>query len=148
MLNQNWLQNKNTPKYLPLLNAAEDQFGIPHNLLARQAYEESHFRDDIVSGATISSAGAQGIMQLIPAYYPGVNPLDVGAAINAAAQSMVNYFNQFGSWRLALAAYNAGPGNVQKYGGIPPFADTQSYVNDIMTDLVNPNDPNSAAMYA
>jgi soluble lytic murein transglycosylase-like protein len=49
---------------------------------------------------------------------------------------MRSLYLQFGSWSLALAAYNAGPGNVQKYGNtVPPFAETQSYVSSILADV-------------
>jgi soluble lytic murein transglycosylase-like protein len=122
-------------KYLPLLYAAEDRYGIPRDLLARQAYQESHFRDDIVSGATVSSAGALGIMQIVPKFHPTAQPLNVPAAIDYAASFLSKLHAQFGSWGLALAAYNAGPGNVQKYGGIPPFDETQKYVLDILLDV-------------
>lgn len=121
---------------MAMLNSAEDQYGIPRDLLARQAYQESRFRPDIIDGSTVSGAGAQGLMQLVPRYYPGVNPLDPAQAIDAAAKSMAGYFAQFGTWTLALAAYNAGPGNVAKYGNsVPPFAETQSYVADILADV-------------
>ncbi len=148
MINKNWLNNINAPKYVPLLNAAEDKYGIPHNLLARQAYQESHFRDDIVDGQTISSAGALGLMQIVPKYHPDVNPLDLLAAIDYAGSLMAGWYNQFGSWALALAAYNAGPGNVEKYGGVPPFDETQNYVAQILSDLVDQNNPASQAMYS
>jgi soluble lytic murein transglycosylase-like protein len=114
---------------------AEVDNGIPSGLLLRLAYQESHFRPDIINGTTVSSAGAQGLMQLVPAYYPGIDPLNTDQAIDAAAQSLVTYFNRFGSWPLALAAYNAGPGNVQKYKGIPPFTETQNYVTQILADV-------------
>ncbi len=148
VLTGSWLKSKNAQKYLPLLNAAEDRYGIPHNLLARQAYQESHFRDDIVSGQSVSSAGALGIMQIVPKFHPTANPLNVAAAIDYAGSLMAEWYQQFGSWALALAAYNAGPGNVKKYNGVPPFDETQKYVGEIMADLISPNDPNSQAMYA
>lgn len=129
----NWKRNGDA--YLPLLNAAELKYNIPHDLLARQAYQESHFRDDIVSGETVSSAGALGIMQIIPRYHPGVDPLNVPDAIDYAGSLLRGWFNQFGSWSLALAAYNAGPGNVAKYNGVPPFPETQKYVSDIAADV-------------
>jgi soluble lytic murein transglycosylase-like protein len=130
-----WKLVANADRYLPLLNAAEAKYGIPKDLLARIAYQESRFRDDIVKGQTISSAGAVGIMQLVPKFHPGVNPLDVSAAINYAAQYLKNLYNQFGDWKLAAAAYNAGAGNVTKYGGIPPFNETIAYVRDIFNDI-------------
>jgi soluble lytic murein transglycosylase-like protein len=129
----NW--KRNGAAYLPMLNAAEDKYGIPRDLLARQAYQESHFRDDIISGATVSSAGALGIMQIVPKYHPNVDPLNVAAAIDYAGSILKGWYDHFGSWSLALASYNAGPGNVQKYGGIPPFAETEKYVNDITSDV-------------
>lgn len=119
-----------------LLNGAEDQYGIPRDLLARQAYQESHFRPDIISGATVSPAGALGLMQIVPAYHPTADPLNVPAAIQYAASFMRSLYNQFGTWSLALAAYNAGPGNVAKYGNtVPPFAETQAYVSGILSDV-------------
>lgn len=121
---------------MSMLGAAEDKYGIPRDLLARQAYQESHFRPDIIDGTTSSPAGAQGIMQIVPKYHPGVDPLDPAAAIDYAGQFMAQLYNEFGTWPLALAAYNAGPGNVQKYGDtIPPFSETQTYVADITADV-------------
>src|SRR5688572_16715209 len=95
-------------KYLPLLNAAERKYGIPRDLLARQAYQESRFRDDIVTGATRSSAGAIGIMQIIPRWHPSIDPGDAAAderaaldpprAIDYAAKYLSSLQRQFGSW--------------------------------------------------
>jgi len=130
-----WKTSSNALKYGPLLNATEDKYGIPRDLLFRLAYQESHFRSDIIDGSTASPAGAQGIMQIVPAYHPGVNPLDPAAAIDYAGNFLVSLYHQFGSWALALAAYNAGPGNVRKYNGIPPFAETQAYVSNILSDV-------------
>jgi soluble lytic murein transglycosylase-like protein len=121
--------------YLPLLHAAEDRYGIPRDVLARQAYQESRFREDIISGAKVSSAGALGIMQIVPRFHPNAEPLNVPAAIDYAARFLSQLHAQFGSWSLALAAYNAGPGNVRKYNGVPPFAETQAYVADILADV-------------
>lgn len=130
-------------KYLPILYAAEDRYGIPRDLLARQAYQESRFREDIISGRTVSSAGAVGIMQIVPKWHPGVDPLNVPEAVDYAAKFLAGLKRQFGSWSLALAAYNAGPGNVTKYGGIPPFTETRNYVSQILAD-VNANGRNIA----
>lgn len=130
-----WKRTKNAEKYLPLLHAAETRYGIPRDLLARLAYQESHFRDDIVSGSYVSSAGALGLMQIVPASHPTAQPLNVPAAIDYAAQFLVSLRSQFGSWKLALAGYNAGAGNVKKYGGVPPFAQTQTYVAQILNDV-------------
>lgn len=132
-------------KYLPLLNAAERKYGIPRDLLARQAYQESRFREDIITGVTRSPAGAIGIMQIIPKWHPSLDPgdaaaderaaLDPARAIDYAARFLSSLHRQFGTWSLALAAYNAGPGNVQKYNGIPPFKETRDYVAQILGDV-------------
>jgi peptidoglycan DL-endopeptidase CwlO len=129
--------NAGDPLYgqlMAMLNTAEIQYGIPTDLLARQAYQESSFDPATISGGT-NSAGAQGLMQLEPQFYPGVNPYDPQAAISAAAQTMAANFAKFGSWGLALAAYDAGAGAVSQYGGIPPFPETQNYVAKILADV-------------
>jgi soluble lytic murein transglycosylase-like protein len=135
---------KKGAKYVPLLNAAEDRHGIPRDLLVRQAYQESRFREDIISGKKRSSAGAVGLMQIIPKWHPSIDPgdaaaderaaLDPARAADYAAKFMAQLKKQFGTWSLALAAYNAGPGNVNKYKGIPPFEETRNYVTQIMDD--------------
>lgn len=132
-----WKRSANAQRYLPSLHAAEDAYAIPRDLLARLAYQESRFRDDIITGALRSSAGASGIMQLIPRFYPGVDPLDPYQSINAAAKSLAGYFKQFGTWKLALAAYNWGPGNLSKNldkPGIWP-KETLDYVSQITQDV-------------
>lgn len=123
--------------YLPMLAAAELANGIPAGLLTRIAYQESHFRPDIISGETTSPAGAVGIMQIVPRWHPGVNPRDPAAAIPYAGAFLKRMFVQFGDWRLALMAYNWGPGNVQKYlaGASSPPLETQNYVAQITQDV-------------
>lgn len=130
-----WKESPNAKKWGPLLNATEDKYGLPRDLLFRLAYQESHFRDDIINCTLDSSAGAKGMMQIVPAYHPNVDPCDTPAAIEYAAQFLASLYRQFGSWSLALAAYNSGAGNVAKYGGIPPFAETQAYVSHILADV-------------
>ncbi len=116
----------------PIFLAAGSQYGVSPQLLAAVAQAESGFDPNAVS-----SAGAEGIMQLMPstAASMGVNPFDPAQAISAAAQLLSSYIQQFGSIPLALAAYNAGPGAVEQYGGMPPYAETQAYVNEIMGRL-------------
>jgi soluble lytic murein transglycosylase-like protein len=135
----------NGERFRALFDRTEQRYGIPSGLLFRQAYQESRFRDDIISGKTRSSAGAVGIMQIIPRWHPELSPgdasaderaaLDVSAAVDYAGSFLSKLRKQFGSWELALAAYNAGPGNVNKYGGIPPFKETQDYVAQITADV-------------
>lgn len=137
VLSSDWKTKPNASKYLGLLAAAERKYGIPTDLLARQAYQESRWREDIVSGAYPSSAGALGLMQIIPKFHPKAEPLNVPAAIDYAAREMVRLYKKFGRWQLALAAYNAGEGNVAKYGGVPPFGETQNYVAQIARDVAS-----------
>lgn len=104
-------------------------FGLPVNLLKAVAKAESGFNAGAVSGA-----GAIGVMQLMPQTARGLgvsNPFDARQNIMGGAQYLKKNLDQFGDISLALAAYNAGPGNVQKYGGIPPFAETQNYVKKV-----------------
>jgi len=126
-----WKKRAADSGYLPALNAAEAANGIPQDLLVRLAYQESRFRPDIIYGPP-NSAGAQGLMQIVPKYHPGVDASDPFASITAAAGFLKSLYDQFGSWSLALAAYNAGPDKVKKYGGIPPFTETQNYVANII----------------
>jgi soluble lytic murein transglycosylase-like protein len=127
--------------WVPALNEAETAHGIPTDLLARMAYQESHFRDSIIRGTVVSSAGALGILQMLPQYFTSVRAprpytdTDVLAQIEEAAGQLVSLHESTGSWPLAIAAYNAGLGNVQKYGGIPPFSETQTYVAQVLADV-------------
>lgn len=113
-----------------LLNQAASQYNIPPQLLYSVAYQESR-----LNPTAKSSAGAIGVMQLMPttAASLGVtDPYDPQQNINGGAKYLAQLYQQFGDWSLALAAYNAGPGNVTKYGGIPPFSETQNYVANVM----------------
>lgn len=114
--------------YSDLFTAAAAKYGISAPLLAGVAKVESGFDTTAVSGA-----GAQGLMQFMPATAAGlgVNPLDPASAIDGAAKYLSQLTARFGSTDLALAAYNAGPGAVSAAGGIPPYAETQSYVRKV-----------------
>jgi cell wall-associated NlpC family hydrolase len=118
--------------YAAEFQQAEARTGVPARVLAAVAKTESGFRPEAVS-----SSGARGLMQFMPATASGmgVNPLDPASAIDGAARLLKSHLKEFGSLPLSLAAYNAGQGNVRKYGGIPPFAETQNYVKKIMTSL-------------
>lgn len=121
--------------YLPLLHATETHYGIPADLLARMAYQESRWRNDIITGAKVSPAGAVGIMQMLPQYFPDVDLTNPAQSIEAGGAYLKGLYNRFGTWELAVAAYNAGPGNVHKYKGVPPFAETMAYVKDVFGDV-------------
>ena len=134
--------NAGDPLYgqlMTLFAAAEQQYGIPTDLLSRQGFQESSFLPAVIYGTETSSAGAQGIMQFEPAtaaQYGVTNPNDPTQAIPGAARYMAALYRQFGSWSLALAAYDAGPGTVSSYGNtIPPIPETQNYVAQILSDV-------------
>ena len=119
----------------PLFAAAGQRYGIDPLLLASVAKQESGFQTDAVSGA-----GAQGLMQLMPgtAAGLGVSPFDPASAIDGAAQLLSGYLHDYGgSVPMALAAYNAGPGAVAAYGGVPPYPETEGYVSNITSMLAS-----------
>jgi soluble lytic murein transglycosylase-like protein len=102
-------------------------YGIPPQIFTNLIQTESSWNPNAVS-----SEGAQGIAQLMPGTAPNINRFDPYASMQYAAQLLRSYFDKFGSWDMAVAAYNAGPGAVQKYGGVPPYPETQSYVSKIL----------------
>ena len=119
----------------PLFASAGARYNVDPLLLASVAKQESGFQTGAVSGA-----GAQGVMQLMPgtAAGLGVSAFDPAQAIDGAAQLLSGYLQSYGgSVPLALAAYNAGPGAVSQYGGIPPYAETQNYVSNITSMLAS-----------
>jgi peptidoglycan DL-endopeptidase CwlO len=116
--------------YADLFTRAGARYGVDASLLAAVASQESSF-----NASAVSPAGAQGLMQFMPATAKGlgVNALDPTSAIDGAARYLSSLTKQFGSTDLALAAYNAGPGTVTRYGGVPPYTETQNYVRRVMT---------------
>ncbi|MEH6644913.1 lytic transglycosylase domain-containing protein [Sulfitobacter sp.] len=114
--------------YLALAKAAADRHGIPQDLFLRLVHQESRWNHKAVS-----HAGAIGLAQLMPgtAALLRVDPTVPSENLDGGARYLRQQYEEFGSWRLALAAYNAGPGAVKKYGGIPPFRETKNYVRII-----------------
>lgn len=132
-----WSPPAAAARFASIFADAARRYALPANLLERVAYQESRFRDDIITGRTASPAGALGIMQIVPRWHPGVDPLDPAEAIPYAANYLRGLYQQFGTWRLALAAYNWGPGNISKYKDRPDLwpAETVAYARDITRDL-------------
>ena len=116
------------------IEATATRFGVDRNLVDAVAWQESRYNP-----RAISTAGAIGVMQLMPgtARQLGVrNPHDVEQNVVGGTAYLRQQLERFGNnVPLALAAYNAGPGAVIKYGGIPPYRETQDYVRQIMQRL-------------
>ena len=124
---------KGAAQYEAIFDEASRTYGVSKSLLLAVAKQESNFNPN-----SVSHAGAQGIMQLMPgtAKTLGVkNAFDPYENIMGGAKLLRDNIKSFGSVPLALAAYNAGPGAVKKYGGVPPYKETQDYVKKIMADL-------------
>lgn len=118
-------------KFAFVFALAASTYDLPHALLPAVAWTESRCKTN-----AYSHAGAVGIMQIVPRWHPEVNPLDPEASILYAGKYLRRLYDRFGSWELALAAYNAGPTAVARYGGVPPYAETRNYVKQI-TELCN-----------
>ncbi len=115
--------------YLATAKSAAQRYGVPEDLFLRLVQQESGW-----SPQARSHKGAIGLAQLMPqtARKMGVNPHDPQQNLHGGAKYLAMQYKKFGSWRLALAAYNAGPGAVEKYGGVPPYKETRNYVRAIL----------------
>jgi soluble lytic murein transglycosylase-like protein len=117
--------------YAPLVQQAAARYGIDPALLAGLIQQESGF-----DSSARSSAGALGLTQLMPSTAASLGvaePLDPAQSIEGGARYLAQLLAQFGGNAAdALAAYNAGPGAVQRYGGVPPYPETQQYVAKVL----------------
>ncbi|MFK5980478.1 MAG: lytic transglycosylase domain-containing protein [Rhizobiaceae bacterium] len=122
--------NKNNAALENITRAIARSHNIPEQLFVELIRQESGF-----SALAKSPKGAIGLAQLMPATAKalGVNPYNALQNLQGGARYLRTQKNTFGSWKLALAAYNAGPGAVRKYRGIPPYRETQNYVRTIWT---------------
>jgi soluble lytic murein transglycosylase-like protein len=117
-------------RWLAALTRASARWNVPVELLAAQLYAESNFNP-----FAVSPAGARGLAQFTPGTaraYGLRDPFDGAASIDAQAHLMHDLLSQYKTAALALAAYNAGSGAVDRYHGIPPFAETQGYVTRVL----------------
>ncbi|MGR3823100.1 MAG: lytic transglycosylase domain-containing protein [Salipiger marinus] len=114
--------------YADMARIAARRHGVPEDLFLRLVQQESGFNP-----GALSHKGAIGLAQLMPftAQRLGVDPHDPEQNLEGGARYLKQQFQKFGTWRLALAAYNAGPGAVEKHKGVPPYAETKNYVKVI-----------------
>ena len=129
--------NENVPRYdgsyrgpfLMMARRAARKHSVPEELFLRLVQQESGWQ-----ATAKSPKGAFGLTQLMPqtAKELRVDIRDPQQNLEGGAKYLAAQYRKFGSWRLALAAYNAGPEAVEKYGGIPPFKETRNYVKIIL----------------
>lgn len=137
MLNDKITENKKIISQIDfndIINEASNKFNIPQSIIKSVISAESSFNPNATS-----SSGAKGLMQLMPstASHLGVkNIWDPKQNIEGGTKYLRELLDRYnGDITLALAAYNAGPSNVEKYNGVPPFKETQNYVNKVLSNI-------------
>lgn len=116
-------------RYVTMAREAARRQGVPEDLFLRLVQQESNWNPK-----ARSYKGAIGLAQLMPATARslGVDPHDPRSNLEGGARYLRAQYETFRTWRLALAAYNAGPRAVEKHGGVPPFRETKNYVRKIL----------------
>lgn len=140
--NRAWALPQRASPYAADIQAAERTNGIPTNLFGRLLWQESRFRIDVINGTVTGPSGSIGIAQLNPRFHTQVDPTNAVASIYYGAGLLADHKKRFGTWSLALAAYNRGPTateNTLRRWGTDWLAHigttTRAYVNDIIGDV-------------
>ena len=119
-------------RYEDLITELSQRYNISSNLVKAVVTEESCFNNE-----ALSHVGAQGLMQLMPetaTWLKVQDPADPKDNLRGGVRYLSSLLKEFGSVELALAAYNAGPGNVRRYKGVPPFAETRAYLQKVQSN--------------
>jgi soluble lytic murein transglycosylase-like protein len=124
-------------QYRAAIAGAESTYGLPGEMLARLLWQECRYNPKIIDCRIVSTAGALGIAQFMPATAAemGINPLDPFAAIDAAGRYLRSLYRQTSDWKKALAAYNWGIGNVKRKGLAAAPRETRNYFTQILADI-------------
>jgi len=113
-----------------MIKVYSKRYGLDYDLVRAVVQVESAYKPEVES-----KAGAQGLMQIMPQTQEELGlkyPFDPASNIEAGVRYLRSLIDRFGDVRLALAAYNAGPSKVEKYNGIPPYAETKRYVQKVL----------------
>jgi soluble lytic murein transglycosylase len=125
------MRHRRARSYDPLVERVGRQVGVPPALVKAVIHAESAFNP-----RAVSHKGAMGLMQLMPATARSLGvaePFTAEQNVEGGTRYLRELRERFGSWTMALAAYNAGPDAVVKFGGVPPYRETQKYVRRVLT---------------
>lgn len=122
-----WTPPKKAAPYLDKIREVEQIHKMPDNLMAALVHQESSWNPKAKS-----NRGARGLAQIVPRHHPDANPDDPDASIEYGADYLNSLKQRFGTWKLALAAYNWGPGNLRKHGIENAPKETRDYIRKIL----------------